>query len=103
MGVLADGKQHVVAWKEQTQLYGDPTVHSPVVRRVQAGAGLDVRRVVAAAAALLGGVRVMAGPARGAYPGQNGRIAFETLRDGNSEIYAMNPDGSINPARAAAR
>jgi hypothetical protein len=42
VGVLADGRTHVVAWNEQTELYGDPTVHSPVVRRVQAGAGLDI-------------------------------------------------------------
>jgi tetratricopeptide (TPR) repeat protein len=42
VGVLADGRKHVVAWNEQTRLYGDPTVHSPVVRRVQAGAGLDI-------------------------------------------------------------
>lgn len=34
------------------------------------------------------------GPAQGAYPGTNGRIAFETTRDGNLEIYSMNPDGS---------
>ena len=35
-----------------------------------------------------------AGPAQGAYPGDNGKIAFETNRDGNLEIYSMNPDGS---------
>ena len=35
-------------------------------------------------------------PARaGAFPGTNGKIAFDTDRDGgNSEIYAMNPDGN---------
>ena len=32
--------------------------------------------------------------AYGAYPGGNGRIAFESSRDGNLEIYSMNPDGS---------
>jgi hypothetical protein len=42
VGVLANGRSYVVAWNEQTQLYGDPTVHSPVIRRVQAGAGLDI-------------------------------------------------------------
>ncbi len=31
---------------------------------------------------------------RAAFPGLNGKIAFETGRDGNSEIYSMNPDGS---------
>jgi TolB protein len=32
--------------------------------------------------------------AHGAFPGANGRIAFSTDRDGNLEIYSMNPDGS---------
>lgn len=29
-----------------------------------------------------------------AFPGTNGKIAFDTNRDGNEEIYVMNPDGS---------
>ena len=29
-----------------------------------------------------------------AFPGQNGKIAFVSTRDGNNEIYTMNPDGS---------
>jgi Bacterial Ig-like domain len=33
-------------------------------------------------------------PARAAFPGQNGKIAFVSDRDGNAEIYAMNPDGT---------
>src|SRR5919112_1754349 len=33
-------------------------------------------------------------PARAAFPGQNGKIAFVSDRDGNVEIYAMNPDGT---------
>jgi TolB protein len=32
-----------------------------------------------------------------AFPGYNGRIAFETDRDGNSEIYSIGPDGT-NPS-----
>jgi Tol biopolymer transport system component len=35
-----------------------------------------------------------AGPAWGAFPGQNGRIAFTTDRDGNEEIYSIRPDSS---------
>ena len=31
--------------------------------------------------------------AQGAYPGENGKIAFESTRDGNLEIYSMDPDG----------
>jgi TolB protein len=33
-------------------------------------------------------------PALGAFPGANGLIAFKTDRDGNDEIYSMNPDGT---------
>jgi hypothetical protein len=33
-------------------------------------------------------------PSYAAFPGANGRIAFVSERDGNAEIYAMNPDGS---------
>jgi hypothetical protein len=42
VGLLADHREYAVALKDETVLYGDPTVHSPAVRRVQAGAGLDV-------------------------------------------------------------
>jgi TolB protein len=44
-------------------------------------------------------------PARAAFPGSNGKIVFESDRDGNREIYVMNKDGSgqtnltNNPAR----
>ena len=50
--------------------------------------------VLGTAAVLVAGVVAAMGPAQGAYPGANGRIAFETNRDGNLEIYSMNPDGS---------
>ena len=33
-------------------------------------------------------------PAQATFPGTNGRIAFESTRDGNFEIYTMNPDGT---------
>jgi hypothetical protein len=32
-------------------------------------------------------------PARAAFPGTNGKLVFETNRDGNEEIYTMNADG----------
>src|SRR5919197_6728611 len=35
-----------------------------------------------------------AGQARAAFPGMNGKIVFETNRDGNEEIYTMNADGT---------
>ena len=34
------------------------------------------------------------GEARAAFPGANGKIVFETNRDGNAEIYTMNADGT---------
>jgi hypothetical protein len=33
-------------------------------------------------------------PARAAFPGANGLIAFSSSRDGNDEVYVMNADGS---------
>ena len=48
--------------------------------------------------AVVGGMVVLSGPrsepAEGAFPGQNGKIAFGSTRDGNHEIYVMNTDGS---------
>ena len=56
------------------------------VRRQEISA---VLAVLMAAGFLLG-----IAPARAAFPGANGKIAFETTRDGNLEIYSMAPDGS---------
>jgi Tol biopolymer transport system component len=58
-----------------------------------------------AAVALLASVTVGPGPdslvlelspqsAEGAFPGLNGKIAFNSTRDGNWEIYSMNADGT---------
>ncbi len=41
---------------------------------------------------------VLGGPADATFPGPVGRLAFVTDRDGNPNIFTMNPDGS-NPAR----
>ncbi len=43
-------------------------------------------------AALL--ITIAALPAQAGFPGSNGKIAFVSDRDGNQEIYTMNPDGS---------
>jgi len=54
-----------------------------------------------AVARLIGGAAIAvalgatAMPASAIVPGPNGRIAFESNRDGNNEIYVMNPDGSV--------
>ena len=47
---------------------------------------------------------VVAHPAQAAFPGANGKIAFQSGRDGNDEIYKMNPDGTRqrNLTRSAA-
>ncbi len=39
-------------------------------------------------------VIIDAAPSHAAFPGANGKIAFQSFRDGNHEIYLMNPDGS---------
>jgi hypothetical protein len=39
-------------------------------------------------------ISIQAFPASAAFPGLNGKIAFESNRDGNNEIYVMNSDGS---------
>lgn len=46
--------------------------------------------LVLLATALLGTAK----PAAAAVPGENGKIAFYSSRDGESEIYVMNPDGT---------
>jgi Tol biopolymer transport system component len=35
-----------------------------------------------------------AGAARATFPGANGKIVFETNRNGNADVYTMNPDGT---------
>ena len=51
-----------------------------------------------AAAALIATLAVLASLAdsalAGTYPGGNGLIAFTSSRDGDVEIYLMNPDGT---------
>ncbi len=56
--------------------------------------GPRTRRALLLVSSVLVGLVVSSTPARGAYPGANGRIAFESNRDGNLEIYSMNADGS---------
>ena len=50
----------------------------------------------ALAVALAGGVALTAGmgPAKAAFPGANGKIAFASGRAGNLEIYTMKRDGT---------
>jgi Tol biopolymer transport system component len=55
-----------------------------------------VSALIVVAAALAAGVLVLVGsrPAEAAFPGANGKIAFSSGRDGDYEIFAMNPDGT---------
>ena len=56
-----------------------------------------LRLIIAATFAVPGLVALClalrAAPATAAFPGQSGPIAFESTRDGNFEIYAMDADG----------
>ena len=43
----------------------------------------------------VGGLAAGASPALGAFPGENGKIAFASDRDGGDfDVWTMNPDGS---------
>ena len=49
---------------------------------------------VVLALVLLGNLVAMASPARAAFPGTNGKIAFQTDRTGTSQVFTMNADGT---------
>jgi Tol biopolymer transport system component len=51
--------------------------------------------VAAALLATIAAVLMAAKPAQANFPGENGRIAFASDRDGNLELYSANPDGSV--------
>jgi Tol biopolymer transport system component len=53
-----------------------------------------VRRLLASALVVMAAVAASLASAPAAVPGSNGRIVFSSDRDGNAEIYTMNPDGS---------
>ena len=44
--------------------------------------------------ALTAGALIWPQPAEAAFPGANGKIAFTSNRDGDTEIFVMNPDGT---------
>ncbi|MFN2505618.1 MAG: TolB family protein, partial [Acidimicrobiales bacterium] len=50
---------------------------------------LALGSVIAVVAAIM-----VANVAEGAFPGTNGRIVFISDRDGDNEVFTMNPDGS---------
>ena len=55
------------------------------------------RKLIAATIGSLALASLLVGatPAGAIVPGPNGLIAFESNRDGNNEIYVMNPDGTV--------
>src|SRR5689334_14377693 len=50
------------------------------------------RRLVVAATVVV--CAAVASTAQAAFPGANGKIAFDSDVDGNNEIYVVNPDGT---------
>lgn len=52
------------------------------------------RAVTSSVAACLLLAAMAAAPAHGAFPGTNGKLAFQSQRTDNSEIYSVNPDGT---------
>jgi Tol biopolymer transport system component len=61
--------------------------------------------MASAALVVISGSLIGAEPVGAGFPGANGRIAFVSERDGNTEIYSMKSDGTaqINLSRNAAR
>jgi Tol biopolymer transport system component len=55
---------------------------------------LEARLRIALVGAVVAVLALAVSPAQAAFPGQNGKIAFTALRDGNAEIYTMNADGT---------
>jgi WD40-like Beta Propeller Repeat len=51
-------------------------------------------RPALACAAIAFALLLLSAPAHAAFPGKSAKIAFSSDRDGNFEIYSMNPDGS---------
>jgi TolB protein len=77
----------------------DATKYAPVVtnRGGRKGESMSISRVIAALPALMLLSVLSASlpaPATAAFPGANGRIVFQTNRDGNAEVYSMNAEGS---------
>ena len=53
------------------------------------------RILCALAVICVGGFATGVSPALGAFPGDNGKIAFDSVRDGDdSDIWTMSPSGS---------
>ena len=52
------------------------------------------RKTISIAALTAATVATLAGTASAAFPGTNGRIAFQSNRDGNLELYSMTATGT---------
>src|SRR3954469_2666593 len=68
-----------------------PSVCSPPLIQ---GRRARLAALLVAAGALVAGLAVGSTPAPAAFPGLNGKIAFESERSGNDDIFVMNGDGS---------
>jgi hypothetical protein len=75
---------------------GEETMSTSLRHRVLSFNRLGMLSMALAAvtAALAAALLEAAAPAGAAFPGPNGRIAFASDRDGDIDIYSMNPDGT---------
>lgn len=53
-----------------------------------------VRRSLSLLITAVAGLTLGAAPAQGTFAGSNGKLAFSSFRDGNEEVYTINPDGT---------
>ncbi|HKD34449.1 MAG TPA: hypothetical protein VKB73_13450 [Gaiellaceae bacterium] len=53
-----------------------------------------MKRLLLVGVGALSAATIATGVAHAAFPGTNGKLVFETNRDGNEEIYTMNSDGT---------
>src|SRR5919108_5946507 len=75
------------ALKGEIQMEPIDQLHARDGRRLRTAAGVSLL-----AAALV--LAAMTARSEAAFPGQPGKISFDSTRDGNTEIYVMNADGS---------
>jgi CHRD domain/WD40-like Beta Propeller Repeat len=80
----------LVEGREESVMALTATARRRGERAVLLAAALAASVAVASVAILLASGR----SAEAAFPGKNGEIAFVSTRDGNSDIYVMNPDGT---------
>jgi hypothetical protein len=56
--------------------------------------GVQARRALRLLALVGFALLALSTPAHATFPGKNGKIAFESSRDGNTAVFTMNADGT---------